>query len=100
VNPNQQQGNAWYVMTSIKWAVGAVLMGLSVWCAMVGFNGGRIPVFGNHVRGSGAHGVLWLFIAGSFAFGIFEACALAVDTATRNAKRVTKPSALHATQGD
>jgi hypothetical protein len=86
-------------MTSIKAAVGSALIALTAWCAMVGFNGGRIPVFGNHVRGSGAHGLLWLFMVGSFAFGIFEVIALGIETAARTVKRVAKSQGYPTPQG-
>jgi hypothetical protein len=67
------------VISVIEWVLALFLAILAIRCAIVGFSGGHIPIMGNQVRGSAGHGFLWLFIGGSFAFGIFQVAALLIE---------------------
>ena len=63
----------------IPWLVGLVLTVFVIESTIVGFRGGRVPIFGDHVRGTTAHGMLWLFITGSFSFGIYVAVTVLTE---------------------
>jgi hypothetical protein len=79
------------IVNAVQWVVKVLLVVGVARCVIVGFSGGRIPFAGTHVQGNAGHGFLWLFIAGSVAFGIYQVISLLVDTVHGGDKRAGDP---------
>jgi hypothetical protein len=96
-----RQTGARQVAGTVQWLVGAVLLAAVAQCTIVGFRGGRIPIFGYRVRGTTGHGLLWLFIAGSFAFGIYVAVTVLADlvSGSGSSQRAADPPRQQVAEG-